>query len=250
MRVLWLGKSEDIRTELPDEERYITVALRTFEELTGEHPEATVHRIWPKPNLPDLVEGWMRELQPEFGAVRLNPFWYDYETVQRGAQGRFRRAGPIISSAADRLTRNPRVRNSSPLRLLRKAAGRATGRRAEFTTDEVLTRTETALRRILKHEDVGLVVLASDGGRVYQLEPWSRSEELQQYVDAGMRKLCESLHVPYRVRRHYTREELRPMVLPDELHLNAHGAKIVGEADGRLVAEAWLAHTGKAKDGQ
>ncbi|MCC6381644.1 MAG: hypothetical protein IT304_04005 [Dehalococcoidia bacterium] len=241
MKVLWLGHSEHVRETLAPEERLPAVLTRAIAAGTGEEVELVARRVWPAPNMPDLVDDWVTRVAPDVVVFKVTPFWYDYETVAQRLANRFGWLGRRLGRAGTTLTDHPPLARSRPVRLLQRAARAVVGREAPFPVDVVVERSMATIRRVAAHEGVLLVVTGSDGGRAYELDPQSRALALRAQVDAALRPFCGKLHVRYHARAHFTLAELATMTLADQTHFNAHGARVVGTEEGALVAEAWRA---------
>src|SRR4029079_15876972 len=81
VRILRLSNSDDMR-EAPDVPRRayrIVEAALTAE--TGEPVETIVRDAWPEPNLPDVVDGWLKRYEPDIVFLKVSSYWFTYRST-------------------------------------------------------------------------------------------------------------------------------------------------------------------------
>jgi hypothetical protein len=201
VRILRLSHSGDTYREVPEQQRSRALVAAAIEAATGE-PVETIHRVlWPSPELPDLVDGWIARYRPDVVLLWLNCYWFTYVPLPRVRRSRnqwVRRAGKLAKRAG---IKQPIAARISAIRLQRIAAS---GEGHEFFEPEaVADLMGTVIRRILTHEDVSLLVRGSEWAsptRTPGLRNWTlleRGEARRRTVHRALKPLCEQLHVPY-----------------------------------------------------
>lgn len=190
MKVLRLTTSEDVRADVPEQERIYGMAAARFHALTGEAAEFTVRVIWPSPELPEIIDNWVGRYEPDVVQFCVNGYWYIYRSVPLQIERKLGRLGKPLASLGFKAGDINWFTRTKPYHWTREALLRTVGGATYFTVDEVVQVTEASLRRIARHEDVSIVLKG-------QLAPWASDpvRDYQAYVK--MRDLAERLHVPY-----------------------------------------------------
>ncbi len=240
MRILRLSNSNDVNPLVPEAERAQVIAEQVVAELTGEAVETIVKVIWPAPELPGIVAGWLERYQPDVVFIVTSSYWVTYESVPLRVERRAGILGKALARVGFKVGGNPAVASSSPFRFGRRAAARTIGGETYFTPAEAAGYVADVLRRVLARESVVAVVrgplhVFNSSGTP---EGQARSRQRLLELDALLAETCRTLHVPYsRVAESSTPD----LLLPDEVHENAAGSRVYGEIEGRAIAEAWLA---------
>ena len=91
MRVLRLGNSEDRSPGIADSDRAWYIAGIVLAEACGESVETVVRPISPTRELPDLLDKWLDEYQPDLVLLKVTWYWYSYESVPRRIERLFGR---------------------------------------------------------------------------------------------------------------------------------------------------------------
>lgn len=80
MRILRLTNSQDLNPLIPEDRRAWSIAEHVFEAQTGERAETIIKIIWPGPELPGIVDGWMERYQPEIVVLHVSGLWFTYDS--------------------------------------------------------------------------------------------------------------------------------------------------------------------------
>src|SRR5688572_26745426 len=65
VRLLRLGNSTDLDPNIPERERSAWLSAAVFARETRVDPQLTVRTIWPTANLPERLDGWLDEHEPD-----------------------------------------------------------------------------------------------------------------------------------------------------------------------------------------
>ncbi len=193
MKVLWLTNSDEVHGDIPDEVRTSRQTARLLEAAASETVEIIPRVIWPSPQLPDIIDGWMERYSPDIVLFQMNGFWYLYASVPLLFERKLGSVGKRISRAGLRAGRTPWIVKTRVFHFGRRVALRTIGGAHYFTPAEVCETVEACVRRIVRHEGAGLIVQG-------QLVPssWSSAPPgAIAFVHQGVSALCESLHVTY-----------------------------------------------------
>ena len=71
MKVLRLSNSDDLNEAIPVEERVGNVAGRTMADEIGLPVETVTRAIWATDDLPDRVEKWLDQYQPDLSLIHI-----------------------------------------------------------------------------------------------------------------------------------------------------------------------------------
>lgn len=243
MRILRLATSDDNIEDVPAHLRSPRIAEAVLADALGEPVETIVRAIWPTPNLPDLVEGWIRQHRPDIVYFNVIPFWYVYESVPARVTRRFGRVGRRLGTLGSQVSRTS-FASTALGRCLRNVGLRTIGGDTHFTTSRVIEVAEACIRRIVTHEDVVLVVIGSTGRRctAYGWGGVARDRARRVVVHEAVSALCQQLHVPYYGGADLMRaNRWRALVGTDRTHLGVDGQREMGLAQGAEMLAAWTA---------
>ena len=241
MRVLRLGTSDDVIDDVAEHLRSPRIAESVLAEAVGEPVETIVRPIWPRPNLPELVDRWLDQYRPDLVYFTVVPFWYVYESVPVRVERRLGRFGRKVAPVGQRAAATP-FSNTLPFRALRAAGMRTIGGEAHFTPGQVLEVVEACIRRIVAREDVALVVIGSTGRRcaAYSWGGVARDRARRATVHESLSTLCAQLHVPYFGGDSLmTSRQWKALLGTDGTHLGIDGQRSMGLEQGARMLAAW-----------
>lgn len=252
MKVLRLCDSDDFDEAVPLESRVWSVAQRAMAAELSTDVETVPRLIWPTSDLPERVEKWLDQYQPDFVLLKVNWYWYGYESVPlRVERVLGPRLGKPLASLGLRAADSRTVGHSPVFKQLRRYAHRFIGGDSPFTTAHVVTVMEAVIRRIIAREDVvllvkgiGLVGNRDDPATGYYVERFGKKVST---VQGSLRRLCEDLHVTWIDPVTDGRTGFRD---PDQergdgIHRGEWGYRRVGEREGLAMAREWKRSTGE-----
>jgi hypothetical protein len=161
----------------------------------------------------------------------------------------FGRVGKPIASAGEGMAKDARWSHNPAFRGLRKVAQATIGGDPNFATEDVIERLEEAIRTVIRHEGVVLVVKgsrgASKGGMTGRQQRRKEARRLQ--VHRALAPLCAQLHVRYigseqPLWKDPAHKRPKGTRVGDGLHSNARGHEIGGERLFGLLRDAWAEH--------
>ncbi len=241
MKVLRLTNSDDLASTVPVEQRAYRITEREFEARTGERMESIQKPIWPAPELPDIIDGWIKRYEPDAVLFRVNGFWYLYRSVPLRLERALGPLGRPIGRLGVKIGETSWLRERAIYHVLQRLLLNTIGGSFYFEPDQVLDLAETCSRRIVRHESVGLVLRG-------QLTRWGGSPPSRQtgevrrretYVHHQLQALAESLRVPYvglspdePAFDHLTTEA-------DLLHTNVEGQELYARYELEALLQLW-----------
>jgi hypothetical protein len=248
MRVLRLATSDDVIRDVPEQLRSPRIAESVLAAAVGEPVETIARPIWPRPNLPDLVDRWLEQYRPNLVYFTVVPFWYVYESVPVRLERRLGPVGRKLGPVGQRVAGTP-FSNTLLFRALRLAGMRTMGGEPHFSPEQVLEVVSACIRRIVVHEDVALVVIGSTGRRCvsYGWGGVARDSGRRATVHEGLSALCSQLHVPYfGGDRLMQTSRWKALLGTDGSHLGVEGQRAMGLEQGAQMVAAWDA-AGRAR---
>lgn len=243
MRVLRLGTSNDAAGALPEEQRGWKIAQRRLAESAGERVETVLKGAWPNAGFPSLLERWMDEYEPEMVVLQVNNFWYGHESVPLWFERRLGRAGKSLGDVGLKVGKSAWFADNRWAQMLNRRLVTILPKATHFTVAEVAACMESAMRKVLAHEGVVLLVRGNESWASMPMATRGfnrRNAARNAAMSSAMQNLCERLRVPYFQRPTLRAGELHT-VNGAGWHNNAQGERESGEFDGQAMATAWQA---------
>lgn len=241
MQILRLANSNDFTRDIPDDRRAYRVVERALAEASGEPVETVRKVIWPADDLPDIIERWIHQHQPDIVFLMVNPYWFNYESVPLKLQRTLGPIGRLFGDVGLRAADTPWLAHNAIFRKVRYFAQATIGGECPFTTAYVLENMEAVIRRILRHEDVHLVVRTSQGGKERPDLParvQKRHQVRRVEVAEGMELICDALNVTRMAGNTFRRFD--PEVRSgDGLHRNVDGHLATGTKEADFMVAYW-----------
>ncbi len=243
MRVLRLGTSNDDTPDLPEEQRGWKIAEQILADAMGESVDTILKRAWPNAAFPDMVGRWMDEFEPDIVVLRINWFWYGYESIPLWFERHLGPVGRWLGRTGVRVGDAPWFADNRIAQAVRRSLMRVLPGATYFTPEEVATSLELTLRRVVRNENAVVIVRGTDGwnwspeGNVRRrMRSRTRVAEVRRRMDA----ICRDLHVRFiYADRPLTKQELQTGLNAARWHNNAEGERRAGEFDGQAMATAW-----------
>jgi hypothetical protein len=241
MRVLRLGTSNDGASALPEEQRGWKIAERRLADSTGEPVETVLRGAWPNAQFPSLLERWMEEYEPDMVVLQVNNFWYGHESVPLWFERRLGRAGKSLSDMGLKVGKSAWFADNRWAQLFNRRLLTVLPKATHFTVAEVAVCMEEAMRKVLAHEDIVLLVRGNEDWAAMPMATrrFNRRNAARNAAMSGaMRSICERLRVPYAQRPTLRAGEVQT-VNRAGWHNNAQGERLIGEFDGQAMVTAW-----------
>lgn len=220
----------------------MAISGRALEAETGEPVEVVSKSIWPNDRLPGMIDSWLEEYEPAFVFLWINPFWFTYESGARIFERRLGRFARRFVGLEKQVAARPAVNQNPAYKGLRRALVTTIGGRVFVEPTELLPRVETWVRRIIRHEEVTLLVrgalLPMHMGATHP----GRARSVRRYleVDAAVAALCERLHVAYLPSPPPGEWIGQPeLFLRDRFHCNTEGHARLGVIEAEAMVAAW-----------
>ena len=202
MRILRLGHSGDNYHAVAETDRSYNITARAIEAAIGEPVETTCRVLWPAPSLPDLVESWIDRFEPDIVLFWPNAYWFSYVDLPppppKSKRKLVKAAGRLAARAH---VKKPLVLRATKLRM-QVLVARGVGREL-FEPEEMIELGETIVRRVLRHEEVSLIVRGYEwptptrSPGVLNHKMLARAEARRRKVDRALGVLCGQLHIPF-----------------------------------------------------
>ncbi len=239
MRILRIGTSNDDQTPVPEAQRGWKIAEQMLAEATGEPVETVLRRGWPNSKFGDRLEAWMEELQPDFVVIQVNNYWYGHESIPLWLHRRLGRVGDSVGSVGAKVGRWSWVADNRVAQLVNRRAPDVLPYATHFSVAEVASGMESALRRVLTHEGVLLLVRGNEDWHIPTASARfnRRNRARNAAMSAAMREVCERLRVPY-AQRPSNPEEVRT-VNNAGFHSAPEEQQNAGAFDGESMIAAW-----------
>lgn len=247
MRVLFLGNSSEVYGEVADAERRTSKAARALEDAFGEPVEMNVRRIWPTPQLPERLESWLNEGQPDIVYLNVIAYWFNYQSVPLKFERMFGRLGRPVRAAGIKASQTTWLGHTRAFHWTRERLQKAIGGATFFTPQQVTSVVSECVRTVVRHEDCVLVVKGPRSSADYNVKKaWA--EERRLNVHAALSSLCRELHVEYvGVDKPRYLTEPEGDLLGDRLHSGVGGHARSGDEIAGILKGAWDRHRALAR---
>jgi hypothetical protein len=233
---------------VPEERRAWRIAQEHLAAALGEPVETALHMISPSRRLPSLLDEWLDETEPDLVFLKVNWYWYAYESVPRRIERILGRAGRPVARAGVKATHNEKLAHNPAFKLGRRTAHRLIGGDPPYSTVEVLDVMETVIRRVVAMESIALVVKGNGGSRTQAgdgfMGPYERFNRRRIEVEGSVERLCKSLNVPYIGTPARSERSAREARKNDGIHRGAFGHERMGHQEGMAMVAAWRAFHG------
>lgn len=197
MKILRITNSNDV-TPGATTSRPARIA-RALEEHFGEPVEMVVKTAWPNERMPAIVSKWLDEERPDVVWLGINPFWFNYPSVPLRLRRKLGRPGSWLARLGLDAAANPVIGPSRPFRAARNLLLRTIGGDYYFEPEDVLSRVEASIRRILRREGLVLAVWGPFGRSRWSVTRAQASAEQQRQatVARALERLARDLHFAY-----------------------------------------------------
>ncbi|MGE0597846.1 MAG: hypothetical protein AB7J35_11880 [Dehalococcoidia bacterium] len=218
---------------IPKQDLYPERMVVGLEKALGEGVEVVSRAVWPTPELPALVDRWMREFEPDLVVFSVSGYPFLYESTPVRIERRLGPVGRLIGQTSRKAAAQPRLAHNRTFQWSRKAVQRIIGGEAWFTAKEVSDISKQVISAVLRSESGYIEVFGPSGG-----EKWSRNHQhlnrliaRRRWVDRELAEFCQAHHVAYwDEARRATIADPKPKALQgDDLHLNKEGHKRMAE---------------------
>jgi hypothetical protein len=244
MRILRLGNSDDRSPGIADAQRGYAIAARLLESEIGEPVETIVKTISPTERLPELVERWLDEFQPDMVFLKVTWYWYGYESVPLRIERKLGRVGKPIADAGLGAAKRQWLARNGAFKFGRRMAHRVIGGDSPFEPQAVIDCMEACIRRVTAREGVVLVVKGTGGGRNDEAALagyYERFAKKREFVEGSIEAYCEAMHVHYQGIRSVRPKGTSGLDGGDGLHKNLRGHEAVGANEAASMIAAWRA---------
>ena len=241
IRLLRLTNSDDLVSDAPPEQRAAAVAERILAEASGEDVDAVMKAIWPKPELPGIIAGWVERYEPDLVIIRISSYWFTYESVPLRLERALGRWSGRLTKLGKDAAANQLIGHNRAFKLLQKGMLRTIGGATLLTADQTVEVAEACLRPILAREGVGVVVRGprTPFGGFRSRAALLKSEEKRQYVNRRLAEVCQRHHITF-APFESMEEVLDPGTrLGDGVHINARGQLLTGTMEGEALIREW-----------
>jgi hypothetical protein len=241
--VLRFGNSNDVAGSLPVERRGWRLAEAALSESLGEPVTTTLKRAWPNERLAEIVEDALRQHEPEMVVLQVNNFWYGHESAALWFERRLGRAGTALNSAALNVGKSAWMADSRWVQFVNRRVLGILPKATHFSVAEVATAMEAAMRRVVAHESIVLLVRGN--------ESWAQMPNATRRFDRrnaarnaamslAMRAVCERMRVPYFERPTVPAGGMETLNGAG-FHNNEEGERQLGAFDAEAMLTAWRA---------
>ncbi len=233
--LLWLANSDDVGDFTPIEGRAYILVAKALEAELGRKVEVVVRSVWPAPELPEIIGRWMEKYRPDLVLFKVNSFWYLYRSVPLQLQRRFGWFGKAASSAGKAAARRRWISERWAFHAVRGLLLRTVGGASYFTVAEVVATVEVCTRRMLRHEDVGIVLHPT-------IDRWTSNPVKQKQGHDAMKAFAASVHVTYLGADPFDPADWPPKDFytgRDRLHSNEEANQWIASRQAEALLEAW-----------
>jgi len=242
VKILRLGISDDIHGDIAIEKRSYHLSQEKLAAHTGKPWETVLDSAWPSPSLQRRYEKRLEEIKPDLVFLSCAAFWVSYPSGPLKVQRSKLPFGPKLARAGFWLAAKPGIGHTPAFRAGRRLFLRTAGAAFYFEPEEVLDEIEKIIRTTLQREEIALAVRGPLPMHLPgSAEQRSEGERRRAQFDAGLRSLCDSLHVAY---ASYGPDDLHPRteLTGDRVHVNEAGHARRAEVEFAVMREAWDAH--------
>jgi hypothetical protein len=247
VKVLRLSNSIGRFGPIPPGRRSMEIAAAALANAAGEPVESISRVVWPTDKLPGLIDNRIAEHEPKVVLLWVNPYWFTYESVPHIVDTRFGRLGPVLGKVGKRIGARPVLSESPIFGRARGLLLRTVGGSVYFEPEALFPQIEGWVRRILRHEEIALVVRGALFPMAADADAAGKARATRRFLamDALVRELCARLHVEYLPPPPPDLWPNHPdWLLPDRVHPNEAGHAVLGELETGAFLRAWRALTG------
>ncbi len=235
MKILGLLNSNVVGgdADIPKQDMFPERMRVALAKALDEEVEVQARSVWPTQRLPQLVDGWVREFQPDLVVFSVIGFWFMYESTPVRLERKLGWPGRMLGRASREAAARPWLAHNRLFQWSRKTTQRAIGGQSWFTPEQVISSSQRVISACLRRESTYVVVFGPSGG-----EKWARDEShLQELVarrrkvDREMAAFCKAHHVEY-----WDETKLKGIADPrpaslqgDDLHLDREGHRRLAE---------------------
>ena len=200
VRVLLLGSSDDTGQWFQGGKKKHEIAQDRLEAELGEPVEFIVKGIWPTPDLPGIVAGWVEKYEPDVVYLNTGSYWFLYRSVPLRMKRLLGRVGgESVGDAGFRFADSKRWAHNAVFRSIRRVLQETIGGDTHFTTQEVIDRMTECTRIAVRREGAVVVVKGPHGKARYASNPrrFRRDEAERLKLHVALEELCDQLHITY-----------------------------------------------------
>ena len=232
VNVLWLTNSDDMDgSAVPDHLRSYRLVQRMVAAETGEPVEIIPKVIWPAEGLPDIIDGWVDRYAADVVFLRVNGYWYLYHSVPNRLRRKLGIVGSPVARLGEAAGRSPWLSKTAVFNAVRMGLLKTVGGDRFFEPAEVADVVEACVRRLVRREDL-LVVLRA------QIADWDDIEG-EVELQARLRPICESLHIGFLAKDPRTPDPVDYFGEGDRLHTNEAGHLHFATLESAALVKAW-----------
>jgi hypothetical protein len=170
----------------------------------------------------------------------INSYWFTYESGARIFERRLGRFARRFIGLEKQVAARPALNQNPAYKGLRRLAVTTIGGSVFVEPQDLLPKVETWIRRVLRHEEITLVVRGAVPPMHMGASPLGRSRSVRRYLemDTAVQALCQKLHVEYMASPPH--DSGKPeLFLRDRFHFNAAGHAILGQIEAEAMVRAW-----------
>jgi len=243
MKILWLGTSQNVDGYVPDQDRPPGLVARRLSELLRIRVEIVPLYIWPNERLPELLESWVGEHQPDMVFLDAAAYWYAYESVPLKVQRKFGHVGSPVAKASLKVADTSWLSSNRMYYAAQRLALRTIGGATHFEPEQIVERMKIYIEIILRNPEVTLLIKGFHSmDRHFTLgrrRLWA--EARREFVNSSIATFCADLPVTYH--GFETEADLYDLRLRfgDRTHLTGEGLRLVARDLVPRFVDAWTA---------